>query len=394
MERLTTTPFGRRPATLGQIAAATRARATGNVRPADKWTVLRDLTTARGAYGLTDRDLVVLNALLSFHPGSDLSDPSRLIVFPSNASLSQRAHGMPESTLRRHLAALTASGLVLRHDSPNGKRYAARGSDGAIVRAFGFDLAPLLHRAAEIAAAAREAHTAALLLKRLREEVVLMLRDVLKLLPLGPGIRPAPDETEPQALLRRAQRTVRRKPHLPTLQSILAELSALRDNLQQALTAPMDTRDPSADDARNERHIQSQKPEESESDDPADEADTPAPHPVRDASRPISLALVRDACPDLEAFNGHPIRAWSQLLQAAGKVSALLRIPPDVWQEAEAAMGPADAAVTVACILQRAESIARPGAYLRTLSRLATGTGFTHAPMLHALARSPRGAVS
>ena len=60
--------------------------------------------------------LAVLSALLSFHRGKELADDDALIVFPSNAALSERAHGMAESTLRRHLAALVRAGLILRRD--------------------------------------------------------------------------------------------------------------------------------------------------------------------------------------------------------------------------------------------------------------------------------------
>ena len=66
---------------------------------------------------------------------------------PRHATLSDRAHGMPESTLRRHLAALVRAGIILRHDSPNGKRYARRGEGGEITDAYGFDLTPLVARA-------------------------------------------------------------------------------------------------------------------------------------------------------------------------------------------------------------------------------------------------------
>ena len=184
MDRITTTPFGARPVTAGHLAREARLRALetcarGAGEPAgraageddfsgpgaaaeagpDKWAVLKALAAGRAAFGVTDRDLAALAALLSFHPERTLAPGegaggAGLIVFPSNAALSARAHGMAESTLRRHLAALVAAGLIRRQDSPNGKRYAARGVDGAPERAFGFDLAPLAWRADEIEAAA------------------------------------------------------------------------------------------------------------------------------------------------------------------------------------------------------------------------------------------------
>lgn len=93
---------------------------------------------------MTHRDQTVLIALLSVLPERERADGENLIVFPSNATLSDRTHGMTESNPRRHPAALVGAGLIARHDSPNGKHYAARGVDGEVVRAFGFGLHPLL----------------------------------------------------------------------------------------------------------------------------------------------------------------------------------------------------------------------------------------------------------
>src|SRR4051794_25904997 len=137
-----TTPFGRRPLTLAQVCAQGLARDRPAQATAHKWTVFRALCAARRRLGLSERTLAVLDALLSFHPETALSG-GNLVVFPSNAQLCLRAHGMAASTLRRHLAALVESGIVLRRDSPNGKRYARKGAGGEIERAFGFDLGPL-----------------------------------------------------------------------------------------------------------------------------------------------------------------------------------------------------------------------------------------------------------
>ena len=100
---------------------------TAQVGSHDKWALLRDLTIAAEDFGLGHRPLSVLKALLSFWPERELpGTPGGAIVFPSNRALSERLSGMPESTLRRHLAALTARGIIHRHDSANGKRFARR----------------------------------------------------------------------------------------------------------------------------------------------------------------------------------------------------------------------------------------------------------------------------
>jgi len=97
-----TTPFGRRPMTLAMLMAQRRAEHGKPIRSADKWKIYRALCEAKPLLGVTDRALAVLNALLSFYPKNELSDDANLIVFPSNAQLSLRAHGMAEQTIRRH----------------------------------------------------------------------------------------------------------------------------------------------------------------------------------------------------------------------------------------------------------------------------------------------------
>jgi replication initiation protein RepC len=116
------TPFGRRAMTLalvkGQLANR-QSKPTGNI---DKWRVYRDACESRQRLGVTDRALAVLSALLSFYPEQELSSERALVVFPSNAQLSLRANGITGTTLRRHLASLVEAGLIIRNDSPNGKR--------------------------------------------------------------------------------------------------------------------------------------------------------------------------------------------------------------------------------------------------------------------------------
>jgi len=86
-------------------------------KSANKWKIFRDVSEAKVMLDLKDRSLAVLDALLSFHPENELRQDAQLVVFPSNAQLSLRAHGIAGATLRRHLAFLVEAGLILRKDS-------------------------------------------------------------------------------------------------------------------------------------------------------------------------------------------------------------------------------------------------------------------------------------
>lgn len=143
---IATTPFGRRTMTLGQIASQVKARAMSKDAAVHKWQTFQHIREARDLLGATDRAVAILNALLSFHQETVLTGDRDLIVWPSNEQLMARANGMSPSTLRRHLAVLVECGLIIRRDSPNGKRFARKGRRGEIEQAFGFDLSPIVAR--------------------------------------------------------------------------------------------------------------------------------------------------------------------------------------------------------------------------------------------------------
>ena len=144
-----TTPFGRRTMSLGMMASQAIAKAVPEGTQVQKWKVFHSIREARELIGATDRSLSILNALLSFHPETELSGDGELIVWPSNEQLTARANGMPATTLRRHLAVLVDCGLIIRRDSPNGKRFARKGRGGQVEQAYGFDLSPIVARAEE-----------------------------------------------------------------------------------------------------------------------------------------------------------------------------------------------------------------------------------------------------
>ena len=122
---------------------------------------------------------------MSFHQETALAAGGDLVVFPSNHELTIRAHGMAPTTLRRHLAALVEAGLVIRRDSPNGKRYARKGQGGAIEQAFGFDLAPLVARAAEFETLAEDVRAQRRADALMREQITLLRRDTAKSIEAG-----------------------------------------------------------------------------------------------------------------------------------------------------------------------------------------------------------------
>ncbi|MGO8090991.1 plasmid replication protein RepC [Rhizobium leguminosarum] len=416
-----TTPFGRRSMTLGMLANQVMA---GEIKPdqsVDKWKLFRALCEAKPLFGIGDRALAVLNALLSFYPKNELAEENGLIVFPSNIQLSLRTHGMAEQTVRRHLAALVEAGLLLRKDSPNGKRYVRRDRAGEVNEAFGFSLAPLLARAEEIEQLAAAVMAERLHVQRLRERITLCRRDIAKL------IEAAVEEEIPgdwQGLYGEFRDLIEGLPRTPTaaqLELLLHELEALRTDILNRLEIRVKSAKQRGNANYNERHIQNSNPESTSELEPGfetkqgamaeqdkgREAETleegrgEAAQSRQEESRQsggrndggglksFPLGLVLQACPEILAYGPDGvIRNWRDLMAAAVIVRSMLGVSPSAYEEAANVMGPENAATVMACILERGGHINSAGGYLRGLTRRSEKGEFAIGPMLMALLRA------
>lgn len=382
------TPFRR----MMDAALIARSLTTDEAPPPEgvnKWEALRELSVARLAFGLSDRDMTVLQALISFFPATELAGAD-LVVHPSNAAICARLNGMADSTMRRHLARLVDAGIVDRRDSPNGKRYARNARDGRVV--FGFDLAPLARQfpaicqQAEAVRAERDRH------QRLRETVSLMRRDLAGLAAYGAEVRP--DLQLWAGLLDLAAltaRLLRRKLSLEDLQDIEAELGA-------ALTAARDVLEPSdsgkmsTSPAQSGQHYQNSNKNlhdlELREETAKAEPDRDDPPPVSEGQLPrMPLPLVVDACPEIALYADGPIRHWHQLVRAAETVRPMMGVSPSAWDDAKRHLGPEEAAVVLAAMLEKFSDIRSAGGYLRALTRKAVDGGFSSGPMVMALLR-------
>ena len=338
--KLATTPFGRRPLSLAMVATQVAAKAAPPDAAVHKWQIYRAICEAKAALGVTERALAVLNALLTFHPETVLTVPRRaagdeaaenapgLIVFPSNDQLALRAHGMAPATLRRHLAVLVDCGLLIRRDSPNGKRYARKGQGGVIETAFGFDLTPLVARAAEferLAEAARAERRAYLVV---REGITLVRRDIAKMIAAGteegvPGDWRGFQEAY-LALARRIPRTATKA----ELEPLLDELGRLAEQIRKVLETHVNSQNKSANESHSERHIQNSNTKLYESE--------PAPQQSRGAAVPKSEApnVRQGPAPNLDrdsAVSSAVFRwGWSSRRAPTSSITLVTGFPPGV----------------------------------------------------------------
>ena len=364
------TPFGRRVDSV--LLNHRSARDTAPACPAvDKWEALRCLAAARQDYGLSDRDLGVLQALLSFHKSVQLDLGHSPVVHASNQTICDRLNGMANSTMRRHIARLVDAGVILRRDSPNGKRYVRR--TGAERVAYGFDLSPLVTRFAEFSDAADRIRAAEARLTRLRETVSLMRRDLAALADFGLSDHPNRAAWERFSdLARLTARTLRRKLNLAELEALQTELAAALGEVRSFLEMG-DAPEMSTSPARNEHHHQTSK-KELRCEDPVDKS---APE--------VPLAMVLTRCPEIQSFTPERIRDWPGLVRASCEVRPMMGISGATWDRAVEVIGRHGAAAVLAAMLERFGRIRSPEGYLRHLLRKAGEGQFSVLPMLGAL---------
>ena len=378
------------------LALVKRQVATNDIKAGktvEKWKVFRDASEAREELGLQSNSLAVLDALLSFYPENELRQDAQLVVFPSNAQLILRAHGMAGATLRRHLALLVDAGLIVRKDSANGKRYARKNGAGEIENAFGFDLSPILARSEELAGIAQKVVAARSAFRKAKENLTICRRDVRKLITAAIEEGADGDWMAIEAIYIELVARIPRSPTIADVASILDELELLREEILNLLDTQSNSEFNSTNDAPIEQHIQSSKPESFNELEPSsreEQGEKPNKRhgPDTETLKAFPLGVVLKACPQIIDYGpAGTVGGWRDLMSAAVVVRSMLGVSPSAYQEACETMGPENAAVAIACILERAGHINSAGGYLRDLTNRAARGEFSLGPMVMALLR-------
>lgn len=366
----------------------------------DKWRVFRDIGDARSRLGLQDRALAVLNALLSFSPAAELSGEKNLIVFPSNAQLSARANGIAGTTLRKCLGALVEAGVIIRKDSPNGKRYARKGDEGNIEDAYGFSLAPLLARASEFAALAQDVAAEQRRFRVIKDRLTIARRDVRKLITVGMEENLPGDWVKAEACFVEIVGRFARRPTLQDLMTSLDEISLLHEEVSRMLETHEEITKSDGNGIAYGCHIQNSNTESCNEFEPSfekkrGEKSEPNKQTERKGEPEVfPLSMVLRACPEIVPYGpGGSIASWRDMMSAAVTVRSMLGVSPSAYEEACEVMGQAGSAIAIACILERTGHINSAGGYLRDLTAKARRSEFSLGPMLFAQLRANSSSV-
>jgi len=325
------------------------------------WRLLDALALCRGRYDLTTNSLSVLRALISFLPKDAVCEHGPIVVWPSNQTLAERADGMDERTLRRHLAKLCQAGLIERKSSSNGKRFALRVRK-TVVAAFGFNIQPLLDSAAEIRHAAEEA-------RALGDQILATRKLILNLLfTLREGSCDALSGVEEAEIRRQLRRN-----------ASLADLLTTKRNLEQIqMDDSCNATELTASHSQNDRHQQNTKKgyldsvSQNETSNIAPAARTRcSPAQTPDRSNDLTLQDCLEAATESISFTQEPVRTWDDLIRLADTLAPMIGIERELADHTRRAMGLLPAAISILCLIQRGDQIKKPAAYLRKLAMLA-----------------------
>jgi len=334
--------------------------------------LLSPVRVLRKELGLTTNDLAVLTALISFLPRKEREIQGRqrltlTVVFPSNASLSERANGLDERTLRRSLGRLSAAELIERKNSANGKRFPLR-YGGVIRDAFGIDLKPLIQRYGTLATQASKLTEEREHLRSLRAEALALRASLLQQTRFDAAKLSTLNMV--RNVLRRATLTV------DAVLRVISELRALGADTDASYGehhaadrphAP-DSNDLPATNGQNVRHIESKKTDIKKN------VDSKVSHNEQSAQAKTTMNRdpARMAWEDfthVAGFFPDPPRTGEALTRILYDLGRLLRISQDELQHGIQKAGAGKLLLVFDYLIARADTIKHPDAYFERILR-------------------------
>lgn len=314
-----------------------------NTKP-DRFTLIDTLRRAAPVLQLSPSVIATVDALLSCLPPKRDHD----VVFASNATLVMRRNGISDRTLRRHLAELVTAGLLIRIDSPNGKRYSKRDPQVGSVLRFGLDLSRLFSAFGRLQTAAQE------------QTIVAQRTDYLRTR-LRVAIRQAGATSHASAFIAEAQRALRRKLTIKELEHWLLVLDQTPEGrIAAASDTPPST---AAMSVSNGQNVRQQQKSEKELNDKVAKTDT-----TLTGHNAISLDNLTAACPQATELLPEKMRSPWDVVTHARRLAPMIGIDSSCYDAAEEKHGPYGTALTIWGMLEILQRVHQPGAYFRSIT--------------------------
>lgn len=328
---------------------------------ADKQALFEAARVAAKVLGLSTNCRFVLDQLCGVYGGELIEN--RILVWPANEYLVERTN-ISERSVRYAISQLIREGIIVAKDSPNGKRFAQRSARGQIIRAYGFDLSPLIHRLDEFKQRLQAIKDAERERMAVYDQMTIHRRAAQETLRTIAEVFPDVDTSD---LTQRALELAKVTPRRGAKGSAVGACEEWQQLRQEA-----ETRYYSATGGNNCRHKDNNKYTPDQSCNNGYE-DVRAQQPPREAFNAGDLAK---ACPDAMEFVGE-IRNDRELVGMVSRLRGSFGVSPSAWEEACREIGALGAAATLVYVVQLqirpapgVDPIKNVGGYFRALIRL------------------------
>ena len=352
-----------------RAASSTGWRGTQEVYPAsdiepqraDKTDLFEASRIAARVLRLPANCRFILDQLCGVYGGELIEN--RILVWPSNDFLLERT-GIPERSIRYAIHRLIKEGVVIAKDSPNGKRYAQRKPDGTILRAFGFDLTPLVNRIGEFKARMEELKAVERERKLALDEITILRRSVQETLIELHEHYPETSVAQAQERFEKLLETLPRRSGKACVKDALGLWKTLSADVDKIYTA--------ACGGNNGRHKDNNKY--------AFYSSCYKGYRFGESGalrrETSNIRDLESACPDSMAFIGH-VCSDHEFITAASRMRGAFGISLSGWDEACASVGELNAAAAMIYVMQMqmaplpdAQPIKNAGGYYRVMVRL------------------------
>ena len=356
--------------------------------------------------GLKAGDMMLLDTLGAFTQAQDWEEGRRPIVWASNAYLMEQT-GFSLSALKRHARRLAEAGAIAFKDSPNGKRWGKRDTEGVIVEAYGFDLSPLSARVGEFEQLYAQLQAERELCQRLKRQITVARRMIRARIEAAVGGTLCGPWAQLTGLFEELLgRLPRRNEGSERLMGLLTWFKELQERVETAYLKAVQSEDVVENSSGNTQQVsektQQVNPREaisephilvtkqltpvisnsSEKEKAADVVPNAPPEErvdsaledwvveVRKKRTAVDIPTIMQACPEFASWArsvGGFLKDWGDLHRVAGQLRPMIGISEHAWNTAQDMLGKQVATAALALVFEKHSTgeVVSPGGYLR-----------------------------
>ena len=282
-----------------------------DIRETSKEDLFRIARSASEAMELKPASRHILDHIVGCYGGEQIK--GLYLVWPSNEFLMERT-GLSERAVRYAVRQLIESGILGAKDSANGKRFAIRSKSGQIVDAYGFDLGPMIERAADFQGIVSALKDERRQRRNAFDEITICRRQILEAL----RFLEAKDGTPVAEEMQRLQEITPRRDSKAMPDTVLGMWRSLKDHTLSVYNT--------ACGGNNDRHIK-------DNNDAPNQSCSNGFREYHGAEVEIRLSDLSEACPDALAYIGEK-GGLSDLVRSAAELRGGFGVHQSAWAEA------------------------------------------------------------